>query len=187
MSTYDEIRERCIQGVQRVIPADSRASLTMKFDAAFPQVNNQVAQEYGADEDNRAILRKNVSLTFASGLTTFPESVLRKYLRDSTLLLSVTGEVASLVEPYSDYLRVRDGRLPYWTFNNLVLNAKNSARFGSGVYSGAAVLTCIASPDVPVLATDTFVAPDDYLPDFIDAMITFLVGKPASAAAAETV
>lgn len=184
--TYAEIVERVIQGVMRVKPGASRAAVTMQIDAAFPQINNQVSQEYAANEDNRVVLRKNVSLTFAGGVIAIPENVLRKYLKDATLMLS-TGEVAALIEPYADFLRVRDGRLPWWAFNNLVVNAINSLANGGGAYTGAATLTCIASPDIPATSATAFAAPDDYVPDLIDALILFIVGTTENQAAAQTV
>lgn len=184
--TYAEITERIVQGVRRLNPNASRAAITLQIDAAFPQINNQVSQEYAAKEDNRAILRRNVPLTFVGGSIGIPESVLRKYLKDSTLMLS-TGEIAALIEPYADFLRVRDGRLPWWAFSNLLVSAKSSAANGGGAYAGAATLTCIQSPDVPTTAASTFVAPDDYVPDLIDALIAFVAGKTADTAAQETV
>lgn len=186
MSTYAEIVERVVQGVQRLKPGMSRAAITMQIDAAFPQINNQVSQEYAAVEDNRKVLRKNVALTFAGGVIAVPSNVLLKYLKDATLVLS-TGEKAALIEPYDDFLRVRDNRLPWWSFNNSVLNAINSATNGGGAYAGSATLTCIASPDIPALATDPFTGPDDYTPDLIDAMISFLTGKTEEAASTEAV
>lgn len=186
MATFDEILDRVTWGVRRnsQLPIEQ---IRVIAEAAFPQINNQVSQEYAANEDNRVVLRKNVSLTFVGGSIDIPSNVLLKYLRDSTLVLSVTGEVASLVEPYSDYLRVRDGRLPYWSYSNFLISAKNSARFGGGAYAGAASFTCIASPDIPVAATDLYTAPDDFTPDLIDALITYVIGKSASTAAADTV
>lgn len=182
---YSEIVERVVQGVRRVNPNASRAALQMQIDAAFPQINNQVSQEYAAVEDNRKVLRKNVALAFTGGVTVIPGSVLLKYLKDATLVLS-TGEKAALIEPYDDLLRVRDGRLPWWAYSNFVLSAINSTTNGGGAYSGGATITCIASPDIPILATDIFNAPDDYVPDLIDGLISFLEGKTESVAAAET-
>lgn len=185
MSTFDEIIDKVSWGVRRTsqLPIEQ---IRVIAEAAFPQVNNQVAQEYAADENSRAVLRQNVSLVFAGGVITIPENVLRKYLRDATLLLS-TGEIAAFKEPYADYLRTLDERLAYWSFNDLVLNAKNSAGNGGGVYVGAATLTCIASPAIPTAAGDQFIAPDDYTPDLIDALRLYVAGTPANQAAQETV
>lgn len=183
---YSEVVERIVQGVLRAKPDASRARLLMQIDAAFPQVNNQVSQEYAAEEESRKVLRKDVALVFVGGSTGIPSNVLLKYLRDSTLVLSA-GVVASMVEPYADFLRVRDGRLAYWAYSNLLISARDLASNGGGSYSGAATLTCIASPDIPALATDPFTAPDDYVPDLIDALIKFLVGNSASQSAQEVV
>lgn len=183
--TFDEILDRVSWGVKR------NSSLAIEqirviAESAFPQINNQVSQEYAAKEDNRAILRKDVPLVFVGGSIGIPENVLRKYLKDSTLMLS-TGEIAAFIEPYADFLRVRDGRLAWWSFNNLLVSARNSTANGGAAYAGAATLTCIASPDIPATASTTFAAPDDYLPDLVDALIVFVAGKTADTAAQETV
>lgn len=183
--TFDEILERVTWSVKRS-SALSVEQVRVIAEAAFPQINNQVSQEYAAKEDNRAILRKNVSLTFVGGSIGIPQNVLRKYLKDSTLVLS-TGEIAAFIEPYADFLRVRDGRLAWWSFSNLLVSARNSAANGGGAYAGAATLTCIASPEIPATASTVFAAPDDYNPDLIDALITFVAGRSADAAAQETV
>lgn len=179
---YSEIIEKAIQGVLRVRPEASRARLTMQADAAFSQINDEVSITFAANEDKRALLRKNVALVFVSGSIGIPAGVLKDYLKDATLQLS-TGEVASLIEPYADFLRVRDNRLPWWSYSNSLMSAINSATYGSGVYSGAATLTCIASPDIPVLAADTFTGPDEFTVKLINALTEYLTGKPEDDAA----
>lgn len=183
---YSEIVERVVQGVLRVKPDASRARLTMQIDAAFPQINSQVSEAFAAQEDKRALLRKNVALVFVNGSISFPSNVLRKYLaKDATLVLG-TGEKADLKEPYDDFLRNLDGRLAYWAFNNAVLSAKNSEANGSGPYAGNATLTCLASPDVPATPATAYAGPDDMVPELIDALISFALGGKTENEAAET-
>jgi hypothetical protein len=182
--TFDEILDRAVWGAQRVskLPADH---LRVMAEAGFPQINSQVSEAYAAKEDSRSLLRKDVPLVFVGGTISIPDSVLRKYLQDSTLVLS-TGETASLIEPYADFLRVRDGRLPWWAYSNLLISAKNSLPQGGGAYAGNATFTCIASPDVPASASVVYSAPADMVPDVIDALISYLAGKSENVAAAET-
>jgi len=149
----------------------------MQIDAAFPRINDEVSNRFAANEDQRALIRKDESLTFVGGSIGIPAGVLKDYLKDATLVLS-TGEVASLVEPYADYLRTRDGRLAWWSYSNLLISAKSSAMNGGGAYAGAATLTCIKSPDIPTLATDPFVAPEEFLTMFASVFIEYLLGQP---------
>lgn len=174
---YSEVAERIIQGVLRAKPDVSRARLLMQIDAAFPRINQEISVAFAANEDQRPLLRKDEALVFIGGSIGIPASVLKDYLRDATLVLS-TGDTASLVEPYADYLRVRDNRLAYWSYSNLLISAKNNATNGGGAYAGAATLTCIKSPDVPTLATDTFVAPEEFVSMFTTAFIEYLLGQP---------
>lgn len=174
---YSEVVGKTIQGVLRAKPDASRGRLLMEIDAAFPRINDEVSNAFAANEDRRALLRKDESLTFIGGSVGVPTRVLKDYLKDATLVLS-TGDTASLVEPYADYLRVRDNRLAWWSYSNLLISAKNSATNGGGAYAGAATLTCIKSPAVPTLATDVFVAPEEFVSMFIAAFIEYLLGKP---------
>lgn len=172
---YSEVVERIVQGVLRAKPDASRGRLLMQIDAAFPQINDEVSNAFAANEDRRALIRKDESLTFVGGSIGIPAGVLKDYLKDATLVLS-TGDTASLIEPYADYLRVRDNRLAWWSYSNLLVSAKNSATNGSGgAYAGAATLTCIKSPAIPTLATDTFVAPEEFVTQFIAAFIEYLL------------
>lgn len=177
--TFDELLERVVWDAQRTSQL-SPDRLRVIAEAAFPQINSEVSEAYAAKEDNRALLRKNVPLVFVGGSITIPNNVLRKYLKDATLLLS-TGEVASLIEPYADFLRNRESRLPWWAFNDSVVSAKNSITSGGGVYVGSAALTCIASPDIPLSPIGAYTAPDDMVPDVMAALIAFLAGKPEMA------
>jgi hypothetical protein len=182
---YSEIVERVIQGVVRIKPDVSRARLTMQIDAGFSQINSQVSEAFAAREDKRSLLRKNVPLVFVNGSIGFPSNVLRKYLKDATLVLS-TGEKAALIEPYDDFLRVRDNRLPWWAFNDSVLSAINSAVNGGSAYAGNATLTCLATPDAPATPATAYAGPDDMIPELIDALISFALGKTENEAAETT-
>lgn len=173
---YSEVVERIVQGVLKAKPDASRARLLMQIDAAFPRINKEVSIAFAVDEDKRALIRKDESLTFVGGSIGIPAGVLKDYLRDATLVLS-TGDTASLVEPYADYLRTRDNRLAYWSYSNLLISAKNNATNGGGAYAGTATLTCLKSPDVPTLATDAFVAAEEFVVLFTTTFIEYLLGK----------
>jgi len=177
---YSEVVEKIIQGVLRGKPDASRARLLMQIDAGFSQVDNEVAEAFAANEDKRSLLRKDVSLVFVGGSIGIPATVLPNYLKDATLVLS-TGDTASYIEPYADFLRARDNRLAWWSYSNLLISAKNSATNGGGAYAGSATLTCIASPDIPTTASATYVAPANYLSELIETFIEYLLGKPESA------
>lgn len=179
--TYEEIIERAVQGALRESPI-TVDRLRVMAEAAFPQINSQVAEAFAAREDKRSLLRKNIPLDFVDGSIGIPAGVLKKYLKDATLVLS-TNEKAAFIEPYDDFLRVRDSRLPWWAFNNSVVSAINSASGGGGVYVGPATLTCIASPDIPATFTTAYAGPDDMIPELIEALISFLLGKTEDEAA----
>lgn len=159
-------------------------------DAAFPQVNSQCSESYASDDNKRNELRANKSLTFAAGTSTLPEGTLKKYLKDCTLSVTqVVGEPPSYYAyraEYADFIRDNDLRLGYWTTNSNTIYANTPATIGIGVipYVGAATFTCIVSPDIPLTETDVFDAPADYIPDFIDAFMLFILGQTTMTAAA---
>lgn len=169
--TFDEILERAVIGAQRTseLPAER---LRVIAEAAFAHINNALAVVYAANEDKRSMLRTDLPLVFVGGSVAIPANVLMDYLKDSTLALS-TG-VASLVEPYADFLRTRDNRLQWWAFNDMTLSAKENASNGGGNYAGTATLTCIVAPDVPASAGATFTGPDDYTLELIKSLTTYL-------------
>lgn len=173
--TFDEILDKAVIGAQRTSKLPY-ARLLVIAEAAFSQVNNELSRSFAANEDKRSLLRFDLPLTFAAGTVAMPSSVLTDYLKDATLVLS-TGDTASLIEPYADYLRVRDNRLAWWSFNDELISAKNSATNGGDAYDGAATLTCITSPAIPATASTTFAGKDDYTSELISSLTKYLLGK----------
>lgn len=184
---YSEITERILQGVLRVKPDASRARLTMQIDAAFPQINSQVSEAFAAREDKRSLLgRVFPSVSFTSGEAALPSGVLEKYLKDASLTITFNGSLTRLdyVWPYTDFSRNRDSRLGCWAVNGQTLYAKTPAPVTA--YSGTGILVCIASPALPTSAGATYVGPDDFIPELIDAFIEYLLGKTEESAAEAT-
>lgn len=154
-------------------------------DAAFPQINSQVSQEYAAAESKRNQLRTVKSLTFAGGTAALTDDVLRSYLDDCTLLVS--GVAYAYRREYADFLANVQSRLGIWSTNGATIYANTPATAGSGStgYVGAASFVCIASPAIPSTEDDEFVCPPDYTSDFIDSFIDFILsGKTMNQAAA---
>lgn len=185
---YSEVRDRIVFGViRRATSPPSLNRLRAVVDAAFPQINSQVSQEYAASDSKRNQLRAVKSLTFSGGTATLADDVLRSYLDDCTL--SVAGVAYAYRREYADFLANVQTRLGVWSTNGATIYANTPATAGSGSTGvvGAALFTCIASPAIPTLETDAFVAPPDFVSDFIDAFQDYILsGKTMNQAAATT-
>jgi hypothetical protein len=176
---YGEIRDRIIFGVTRKATGPvSLNRLRAVIDAAFPQINNQVAEVYAEDENKRSSLRAIKPLTFTTGAASFPNGLLKDYLKDCTLIVDVSPPQYYGYRPeYDDFLRGGDSRLGIWSANGNTIYANTPATSGSGStgLAGAASFICICSPDIPTAEGDEFVAPADYVPDFIDTFIDWIL------------
>jgi hypothetical protein len=185
MSTYAFIRESVVQGVIRsasqsrnpIVPP-SLDRIRAQFDAAFFGVNSQTAQAYAARENQREMLRVGRVLPFVAGDAAVPVNTLKSYIEDCTL--TVAGKKYSF-RRYPQWLRSGDKRLGYWTEIGDTLKAKVPAT--GAAYSGSVAFSSIESPAVPATEDAEFVCPDDYLPDFIAAMIQFIQGQTTEQAA----
>jgi hypothetical protein len=185
MSSYKYIREQVVQGVIRsasqarnpVVPPPLDR-IRAQFDAAFFSVNSQTAQAYAARENQREMLRVGRTLTFVSGDADLPTDTLKSYMDDCTLV--VTGKHYSF-RRYPQWLRTGDTRLGYWTEIGDTVKAKTPV---TGVaFSGSAAFSSIESPPVPATEDAEFVAPDDYVPDLIAALVQYILGQTMEQAA----
>lgn len=149
----------------------------MVFDASFTQVNSQVADAFAARNDRRELLRATDTVTFTSGTAPMPTNVLMKFIADCTL---TGGTVIYGFRKYPDYLRIGDRRLGKWTTIGESLLATQP--LGAGVLTGAADFSSIQSPPVPATESTEFAAPEDYLPEFISAMVNYILGQQAKVA-----
>lgn len=185
MSSYKYIREQVVQGVIRsasqsrnpIVPPPLDR-IRAQFDAAFFAVNSQTAQAYAARENQREMLRVSRTLTFVSGDADLPSDTLRSYIEDCTLV--VTGKKYSF-RRYPQWLRTGDTRLGYWTEIGDVLKAKTPVT--GAAFSGSAAFSSIESPEVPATEDAEFVAPSDYVSDFIAAMVQYILGQTTEVAA----
>lgn len=176
---YSEIRERVIEGVIRRSPNPPPLDrLRMIFDASFFTVNSEVADAFAARNDRRELLRVVDSVTFTAGSAPMPTNVLMKFIGDCTLAV---GTAHYGFRKYPDYIRGHDQRLGAWTQIGESLLADKPSN--AGVLTGAATFSSIQSPAVPATEGATFVAPTDYLPELIDAMVNYILGQPAESAA----
>lgn len=187
---YAEIVERILQGVLRVNPKASRGALTMQIDAAFPQLNRQVSEEFAGRETFRPLMRRTFSLTFAGGTANLNDLVLKKYLEDARLSVPVvSGDPPTCFEyvDAADYDRTRDGRLGKWKVEGSTITAEMPADSEDGAipYVGNAFLNCVACPEVPATSATVYAGLSDMLPELIDAGIQFLLGQTTNKAADE--
>ena len=184
---YSELRERCVEGVVRQStnppPLDR---IRMLFDASFFQINSDVSERFAANNNQRDLLRASHALTFTAGSAAIPTEVLKKFIEDGTFNVSTTPTSYYGYRKYPNYLRGCDPRLGAWSFIGESIVATTPATIGGGAIPlvAAATFTAITSPSVPATEDDEFVAPDDYLPDFINAMIQFILGQISEQAAA---
>ncbi len=185
--------------IRRAPDAISLNHLRAVVDAAFPQVNSDVAEEYASDNDKRNELRVTKDLTFAVdpdnpsvGLATLPDGLLKKYLNDCSLRVGVATLVPlqkyAYRPVYDDFLNGGDSRLGRWSTNSNIIGATKPATVGVGptALTGAAKFICICSPDIPVLETDEYAAPDDFVPDFIDSFIDWILAGKTMTQSAST-
>lgn len=177
--TYAEIVERALVQVQQKQPAFDWDRLRVAIDSAFFQINSTTAEVFAAVDSKREMLRAARTLTFTDGSATLSSDVLKKYIEDGTF--TVTGAKYSY-RSYPDFLRAYDRRLGYWTLIGETLRAKKPI---NGIpLTGDVDTTFIQSPPVPALQNSTFVAPDDYLPELIGALVQYALGQIQQQAAA---
>lgn len=179
--TYSEIRERCVEGVIRSStnpPTLDR--VRMVFDASFFQINSQVSEAFASRNDRRELLRTVQTLTFTAGSATLPSDVLKKYAGDMTLAV---GTTIYGFRKYPDYIRGSDPRLGAWSSIGESLLATKPVAAGGGNLSGSATFSSINSPPVPATEDADFVVPEDFLPEFVDAMVQYILGQTVNVAA----
>jgi len=178
--TYSYIRETCVQGVIRGSLANpiSLDRVRAQFDAAFFSINSTVAQAYAAREDRRELLRVATTLTFTDGDADLPEAVLKGYIEDATF--TVTSRKYSY-RRYPDWLPGGDPRLGMWTQIGETLKAKTPTPVAA--LTGDVEFSSICSPAIPSTESATYVAPDDFYPDFVNAMVQYIIGQTMETAA----
>ena len=175
-----------MQGVFRAAASQPRNTMIpppldrirAQFDAAFFAINSTVAQTYAADEGRRELLREAVDLTFTAGDSAIPERTLKAYIEDATFY--VAGKRYSF-RRYPDFQRGGDPRLGLWTQVGETIKAKTPQPVVP--FSGTGAFTSICSPPIPATESAEFVAPDDYYPDLIAAMIQYILGQTMETAA----
>lgn len=162
------------------------------IDAAFPQINSQVAQAYAGSEDKRELLRQTQTVAFVVGIGTLPNNVLKAFLDDAVLTITVAiGQPAQkyAYKQWPDYLRGGDNRLGYWSTQGDAIDVTRPASAGTTLYTGNGDFSAICSPDIPMLESDEYVTPADFVPDLIDAFISWILSQSTisqAAAAAES-
>lgn len=175
---YSEIRERVIEGViRRSIDPPPLDRIRMVFDASFFTINSEVADAFAARNDRRELLRAVESVTFTAGSAPMPTNVLMKFIEDCTLAVGTTRYG---FRKYPDYVKGHDRRLGAWTTIGESILADKP--LGAGALSGAADFSSIQAPPVPASESATFVAPTDYLPELISALVEYILGQQAQVA-----
>lgn len=178
MATYAYIREQVVQGVIRRSPNPPPLDrIRAIFDASFFTINSEVADAFAARNDRRELLRVVDSVTFTAGSAPMPTNVLMKFITDCTLAV---GTAHYGFRKYPDYIRGHDQRLGAWTSIGESLLADKPSN--AGVLTGAADFSSIQAPPVPATESATFVAPEDYLPELISAMVEYILGQSAEVA-----
>ena len=184
--SYVTVREMVVEGViRRSADPPPLDRIRMVFDASFFAINSQVAEAFAARSDKRELLRVVESLTFTAGVATLPTDVLKKYIQDCTLVTS-DSLAHYAFRRYPQYIRgSNDPRLGIWTQVGETVQATTPEALAGGAIPlvGAATFSAIESPPVPATEGATFAAPDDYLPEFLDAMISYIAGSTAHVAA----
>lgn len=178
--TYATIRETVVQGVVRAsmpnpLPLDR---IRMQFDAGFFTINSTVSEAFAADESRRELLRGIDTVTFAGGDAAIPTSTLKKFIEDCTLVVS---GVQYSYRRYPQWLSGSSRQLGLWTQAGETLKAKTKVPVVA--VNGAATFSSIKSPDVPTTENDDFVAPEDFVPDLINAMTQYILAEIAEKAA----
>lgn len=167
---YSELRERVVQGVIRGLPVSPPLDrIRAVFDASFFMINSQVAEVFAQKEAHRELLRTPKTLTFTAGEAAIPSDVLKKYIEDGTFLPNYS------YRRFPDYQRTYDRRLGYWTNIGEVIRAKKPT--SGAVLTGDADTTFICSPPVPISESAEYDAPDDFVPELLDAATQFILGQ----------
>lgn len=182
MATYKYIVTEILDGVIRQsINPPSQDRIRSAIDASFFTINSQVSEAFAAKESNRELLRASNDITFTAGSGALPDNVLKKYIEDATFVVSATPTKKYSFRRYPDFIRGGDTRLGYWTTIGETIKAKTPQPVAN--FAGTGTLTSICSPDIPLTENDEFVAPSDFYPDFISAMVNFILGQTADQAA----
>jgi hypothetical protein len=181
--SYKYLREQVVQGVIRGSanppPLDRVRAI---FDGSFFSVNSSLSEAFAAINSKRELLRAQRTLTFSAGSAALPSDTLKKYVEDGTFVDPAHPSAHYGFRKYAQYIRGSDPRLGAWTtIGESILATKPAA---GGLYSGPANFTAIYSPPVPTSETSDFDAPEDYISDFINAMIQFILGETGDNAAA---
>ncbi len=190
MATYDYVREQVVQGVLRSAASSPRTPIIppsldrvrMQFDAAFFSINSQTAEAFAARESNRELLRVSNDISIVSGTGTLPTNVLKKFIDDATFVVEATPTKKYSFRRYPQWLRTGDTRLGYWTTIGEAIKVKTPQPV-STTPTLTATFTSICSPEVPATEDAEFVAPEDFVSDFIQSMIQYIVGQTAETAA----
>lgn len=124
------------------------------------------------------MLRVTSNVTFTAGDGALPAYVLERFLPDATFYV---GTVKYSFHRYPDWLRGGDSRLGTWTVVGETMKAKTPQPVG--LLTGTGAFSAICSPAIPATEDDEFVAPEDYVSDFLDAMTQYILGQPDEVAA----
>ncbi len=187
---YATIREIVVQGVIRGASSSPRTPLVppsldrirAQVDAAFFSINSQTSQAYAAQESRRELLRASNDITITSGSGTLPTSTLKAFIEDATFEVSATPTKKYSFRRYPQFLRPGDTRLGYWTNIGETIKVRTPQPV-STTPNLTATFTSICSPEVPATEDDEFVAPDDYVPDLIAALVQYILGQTMEEAA----
>ncbi len=190
MATYKYVREQIVQGVLRAAATSPRTPIIppsldrvrAQVDAAWFSINSQTAQAYAAQESRRELLRASNDITITSGSGTLPTNTLKGYIEDATFVVAATPTKKYSFRRYPQFLRTGDTRLGYWTNIGETIKVKTPQPV-SLTPSLTATFTSICSPDIPATEDAEFVAPEDYIPDLIAAMVQYILGQTMEMAA----
>lgn len=183
MATYKYIVTQILDGVIRQSPnPPSQDRIRSAIDASWFSINSQVSEAFAAKESNRELLRASNDITFTAGSGALPTNVLKKFIEDATFVVSTTPTKHYSFRRYPDFIRGGDTRLGYWTTIGESIKAITPQPVTN--FAGTGTLTSICSPAIPDTEDDEFVAPDDFVPDFIQAFVQFILGQTADMAAA---
>ncbi len=184
MATYKSVVTQILEGVQRQSANPlSQDRIRAVIDASFFSINSQVSEAFAARESNRELLRVSNDISIVSGSATLPSNVLKKYVEDATFVVAATPTKKYSFRRYPQWLRTGDTRLGYWTTIGDAIKVKTPQPVNA-TPTLTATFTSICSPSIPTTETAEFACPDDFLPDFINAFIQFILGQTADMAAA---
>lgn len=158
-------------------------------ESLVPSIFKSVTLAINADPDKRVLLRRTNTINLTSGVGTLPSTILMECLPGATLTDPDDATIAqdmSYVPDYFDYLEAAgyEDRLGYWT---VIANATtgNTIRYirpndlGIETKAGDIALTAVTEPSVPVLATSTLNAPQEFIDMAIVALSNALRMKEA--------